>query len=67
MSYAFGQPLKGSARTYAGYTGWAPGQLQNEIARGDWIVVKTNPAIVFEENPTGLWNRLKNRWSGNWI
>lgn len=64
---AFGNPLNGTARAYAGYAGWAPGQLQHEINRGDWLVVKTSPAIVFDENLAGLWQRLKNRWSGNWI
>lgn len=64
---AFGYPINGTARAYAGYAGWAPGQLQHEIRRGDWLVVKTDPAIVFDENLPGLWLRLKNRWSGNWI
>ncbi len=64
---AFAFPLKGMARAYAGYAGWAPGQLQHEIRRGDWLVVKTDPAIVFDKNLPGLWLRLKNRWSGNWI
>lgn len=64
---AFGYPIKGTARAYAGYAGWAPGQLQHEIQRGDWLVVKTDPAIVFDKNLPGLWQRLKNRWSGNWI
>lgn len=64
---AFGQPLNGTARAYAGYAGWAPGQLEHEISRGDWLVVKTDPTIVFDENLPSLWQRLKNRWSGNWI
>lgn len=64
---AFAYPLKGTARAYAGYAGWAPGQLQHEIRRGDWLVVKTDPEIVFDKNLPGLWMRLKNRWSGNWI
>lgn len=64
---AFNYPIKGKAHAYAGYAGWAPGQLQLEIRRGDWLVVKTNPAIVFDDNLPGLWLRLKNRWSGNWI
>lgn len=64
---AFDYPINGAARAYAGYAGWAPGQLQHEIHRGDWLVVKTDPAIVFDKNMDGLWIRLKNRWSGNWI
>jgi putative transcriptional regulator len=56
-----------ATRAYAGFAGWAPGQLQAEIDRGDWIIVDTDPAIVFDENPEGIWERLKRSWSGNWI
>jgi putative transcriptional regulator len=63
----FTHPLNGQIRTYAGYAGWAPGQLQYEIDRGDWLVVKTDPSIVFAKNVHGLWQQLKTRWSGDWI
>jgi len=56
-----------ATRTYAGYAGWAAGQLQNEISRGDWIMVRTHPKIVFEDNPENLWQRLSKRWTGKWI
>lgn len=65
--HAFDHPLNGTIRTYAGYAGWAPGQLQYEIDRGDWLVVKTDPSIVFAKDTRGLWQQLKSRWSGNWI
>jgi len=55
------------ARAYAGYTGWRAGQLQEEIKRGDWIIVDTDTSIVFEENPDNLWQRLRKKWSGDWI
>ncbi|MBL1277415.1 MAG: YqgE/AlgH family protein [Ectothiorhodospiraceae bacterium] len=64
---AFKQPLAAQSRTYAGYTGWAPGQLQAEINRGDWLLVHTQPDIIFEEDPGVLWQRLIKRWSGDWI
>ena len=64
---AFGWPLAGTARTYAGYAGWAARQLQNEINRGDWLVIQTNSAIIFEQDPSKLWNRLIKTWSGDWI
>lgn len=54
-------------RTYAGYAGWAAGQLQNEIDRGDWLMVHTHPRIIFEEDTANLWYRLTQRWSGKWI
>lgn len=55
------------ARAYVGYAGWAPGQLQNEIKRGDWIIVEASPNIVFEKDTDGIWQKLHKTWSGNWI
>ena len=45
-------------RAYSGYAGWAAGQLDAEIARGDWIVMPGDPHGVFEADPEGLWGRL---------
>lgn len=56
-----------ATRAYAGYSGWAPGQLQAEISRGDWIIVEADPDIIFDENPDNVWKKLKKMWSGNWI
>ncbi|NOZ53330.1 MAG: YqgE/AlgH family protein [Gammaproteobacteria bacterium] len=54
-------------RAYAGFAGWSAGQLQREIKRGDWLIVETDPQIVFETNTDPLWIRLHRLWSGNWI
>jgi len=60
--------IEGEAiKVYAGYAGWAPGQLQYEIDRGDWIVVDTDPEIIFNNSYEGLWKKLYQSWSGNWI
>ena len=56
-----------ATRAYAGYSGWAPGQLQAEIERGDWIIVEADPNIIFDENPDNIWKQLTKIWSGNWI
>jgi len=45
-------------RFYAGYAGWGAGQLEAEIIRGDWFVIEANPDIVFEQDPSALWDRL---------
>jgi putative transcriptional regulator len=47
-----------SLRVYDGYAGWAPGQLEAEIARNDWYVLDADPGFVFHPNPRGLWHRL---------
>ena len=63
---AFSPPLQKITRAYNGYSGWSGRQLQNEINRGDWLVVHTDPAIIFEENTSTLWQRLFKKWSGSW-
>ncbi|PLX82221.1 MAG: hypothetical protein C0614_06245 [Desulfuromonas sp.] len=45
-------------RIFRGYTGWAPGQLEREIARGDWWVEPADAGSVFAGNVKELWWRL---------
>jgi len=50
----------GNVRVYAGYTGWGPGQLETELARGDWIVASEAALepIIFADAPDELWKKL---------
>ena len=43
---------------YVGYSGWAPGQLDTEIARGDWYLVPADAGTIFDSAPNDLWKRL---------
>jgi putative transcriptional regulator len=45
-------------RAFAGFAGWAPGQLQAEIERGDWYFIKADPAVIFAEDMAGVWAGL---------
>lgn len=45
-------------RGYAGYAGWGPGQLDAEIARGDWKVIPAQADSVFSDHPQTLWRKL---------
>jgi len=45
-------------RAYAGYAGWAPGQLEFEMAVGSWATVKADPASIFEKDAANLWAEL---------
>jgi putative transcriptional regulator len=38
-----------------GYAGWAPSQLDNEIARGAWVTAPEDPALVFDEDRSKVW------------
>lgn len=47
-----------AVRVYAGYAGWAPGQLRFELARGDWKMIQGRADNVFSDRPQRLWHRL---------
>lgn len=42
-------------RAYVGYSGWGPGQLENEMKTGAWITMPADPAVVFEKEPARIW------------
>jgi len=51
-------------RIFAGYAGWSAGQLQGEIARGDWYLVAGEPTDVFREDAGSLWRDVLRRQPG---
>jgi putative transcriptional regulator len=44
-----------------GYAGWAPGQIEAEIARGDWVTVVGDEALLFDEEAATKWERAMAR------
>jgi len=48
-------------RIFAGYAGWASGQLDAEIAEGMWHVLSAEPSDVFGEAPLELWRAVLRR------
>ncbi|RMH36481.1 MAG: YqgE/AlgH family protein [Nitrospirae bacterium] len=42
-------------RAFMGYSGWAPGQLENEIEMGSWFTKPADPVLIFEKDPSRLW------------
>jgi putative transcriptional regulator len=38
-----------------GYAGWAPQQLDDELARGAWVAAPENPALVFDTDRAKVW------------
>ena len=38
-----------------GFSGWADGQLETEIARNDWLIVDADPALIFSPDHDDKW------------
>ncbi|MBM3824116.1 MAG: YqgE/AlgH family protein [Verrucomicrobia bacterium] len=45
-------------RLFAGYAGWSPMQLDNEMKRGSWLTYPANVELMFETPPDELWKRV---------
>ena len=45
-------------RFYAGYAGWGAGQLNAEIARGDWHLVAATTEAIFGNDSDQVWKEL---------
>jgi len=48
-------------RFFSGYAGWAPGQLQGELNRGDWLVTDADAKTIFMKDTSLLWQDLVRR------
>lgn len=52
-------------RLFAGYAGWSPGQLENEMKRKSWLTFPASLELVFETPPDKLWEKVLNE-KGGW-
>ncbi len=48
-------------RVFDGFASWAPGQLEEEIDRGDWYLLPVDADAVFGEPLADLWQKLLRR------
>ncbi len=51
-------------RLFRGYAGWAPGQLEDELAANAWIVVDADRSDAFTRSPQSLWRDVLRRQGG---
>jgi putative transcriptional regulator len=43
------------ARVLAGYAGWGPGQLDEELAQSAWLMSDIDLDLVFDIDPAVMW------------
>jgi putative transcriptional regulator len=55
-----------TARAFAGHAGWGPGQLDDELERGDWILEPARFSDAFAETPRELWPAVLTRKGGSY-
>lgn len=48
------KPMEG-LRIFMGHSGWGPGQLEGEIARGDWTLARAEPDVIFGNQGEHPW------------
>jgi putative transcriptional regulator len=60
-SFAPGRKLK----LFAGYAGWSPGQLEDEMKRKAWLTYPASLELVFDVQPGHLWQTVLKK-KGGW-
>ncbi len=45
-------------RIFSGCAGWSPGQLENEVSRGDWLQHPASTEFILHEDPYACWDEL---------
>ncbi len=58
------EPEISALRLFAGYAGWAPDQLEHEVAAGAWAVVDCLVDDAFGADPDTLWRTVLRRQGG---
>jgi len=57
------KPMEG-LRIFIGFSGWGPGQLQAEIARGDWKLEPADKDAIFERKSEHPWPQRETPGAG---
>ncbi len=52
-------------RLYAGFSGWAPRQLEAEVDRGTWYMVRATEDVIFRKDTAGMWQELVEKAQGS--
>jgi putative transcriptional regulator len=52
-------------KMFAGYAGWSPGQLEDEMKRKSWLTFPASLELVFDTPPETLWQKIL-KSKGGW-
>jgi putative transcriptional regulator len=47
-----------AVRVFAGYAGWSPGQLDDEMQRNSWLTHPASLELIFQPDPSQLWKTI---------
>lgn len=53
-------------RLYVGYSGWSPGQLEDELKEKSWIVTQGNADHIFAIDTEVLWKQVLQQMGGQY-
>jgi putative transcriptional regulator len=56
-----GKRVHSGLKVFTGYAGWAFGQLEHEIARGQWDVLEIDREYLFDKDVEVIWPELHRR------
>ncbi len=51
---------------FLGYSGWSPGQLDDEMGENSWIVHKANEELIFVDEQEQLWKQALKHMGGDY-
>ena len=50
-----------NVKFFLGYSGWSPGQLEDELAEGTWVVGELDEDLLFATDPAYVWSKAMRR------
>jgi putative transcriptional regulator len=56
----------GQIRFFAGYSGWAPGQLNIELKQNSWLVAPPKQEIILHQSEPNLWKFILKTMGGKY-
>ncbi len=60
------QIKKDSLRFFLGYSGWSPGQLDDEMKENAWLIGDIPSGLIMEAKDSGFWNKALKRFKNKY-